>query len=214
MKPFINSLIGIALVGLSVAVYADEPVASAPQNTKDYVACFGEWDTHLHTLQTYFVQTTEYDGTPISTSEGRIYYQQNGPKLRLDTLENKVPTQTALTDKKQIYVLDEKGKEITKVSWNEWLLGQPNQALFDFGNYTQLLQKHTVLVQEIGTKTVTLRLSPKQTGDNYTLYVRIDKETCFPQSITIESDLMQTKATLSNTKVNAALPKDLFKGLK
>ena len=182
--------------------------------TKDYTACFAAWDTQLHTLQTLFTQNTQYYGTTISTSKGQIYYQQDGKKLRLDNLENALITQTALTDKKQIYILDDKGAEITKISWKEWLLGQPNQALFDFGNYTQLLQKHTVQVKDLDKQFVLLVLSPKKPSDNYSLYVKINKETCFPKTITVEVDLMQTIADLSDTKLNDALPKDLFKGLK
>jgi len=182
--------------------------------SKDYTACFSAWDTQLHTLQTLFTQNTQYDGTNISTSKGQIYYQQNGKKLRLDNLENALITQTALTDKKQIYILDDKGTEITRISWKEWLLGQPNQTLFDFGNYTQLLQKHTVQVKDLDKQFVLLVLSPKKSSENYSLYVKIDKQTCFPQTITVESDLMQTIADLSDTKINGALPKDIFKGLK
>ena len=196
---------------------SQDPVKQSPAVTtpsKDYIACFAAWDNQLHTLHTLFTQTTKYDGANISTSKGRIYYQQDGKKLRLDNLENALITQTALTDKKQIYILDDKGAEITKISWKEWLLGQPNQALFDFGNYTQLLQKHTVQMKDVDKQFVLLTLSPKKSSDNYSLYIKINKETCFPKTITVEVDLMQTIADLSDTKLNATLPKDIFKGLK
>ena len=186
-------------------------VATTP--SKDYTSCFAQWDEKMHTLQTDFIQTTEYDGLPISTSKGRIYYQQDGTRLRLDTLEDSVVTQTALTNKKQIYIQDEKGKEIAKVAWDEWLQGQPNQALFDFGNYRQLLQKHNVDVVDPAASEITLRLQPKNESD-YTLYVNIHRTTCFPRVIKIESDLMVTTATLENAKLNEALPQNIFKGLK
>ncbi len=214
MKRFINSVFLFLTILCCPLVWADAEKAVSPVATKDYPACFAAWDTNLHTLQTHFTQTTSYDNMPISTSQGRMYYAQNGPKLRLDTVEEKAVTQSALTNKKQIYILDEKGKEVSKVSWAEWLLGQPNQALFDFGNYTQLLHKHTVTVQDVSATAVTLRLAPKTPSENYVLYVKINQENCFPQAITIESDLMQTTAVLSNTKLNGILPKDLFRGLK
>lgn len=188
--------------------------SAAATPLKDYAACLAEWDGKMHTLQTDFIQTTEYDGLPISTSNGRIYYQQQGNKLRLDTLEDSAVTQTALTDKKRIYIQDEKGKEIAKVNWDEWLQGQPNQALFDFGNYKQLLQKHDVDVKNTTNDQATLRLLPKNTSDEYVLYATVDRDTCFPQVITIEADLMQTKAKLENVKLNNTLPTDIFKGLK
>jgi len=213
MKRFINSILCAVLCLAAVVSYADEEKASVPAAAKDYLACFAAWDNNLHTLQTNFTQLTEYDGTPISTSKGRIYYAQIGTQLRLDTLEEELVTQSALTNKKQIYILDEKGKEISKISWADWLLGQPNQALFNFGNYTQLLQKHIATVEHT-KQGVTLRLVPKTTSENYLLYVKLNKENCFPQAIIIESDLMQTSATLTNTKVNSTLPKDTFRGLK
>ena len=35
------------------------------------------WDKKLKTLQADFTQTTDFEGTPISSSEGRIYKQDN-----------------------------------------------------------------------------------------------------------------------------------------
>ena len=191
-----------------------KPLSTAATPVKDYAACFAQWDEKMTTLQTDFIQTAEYDGLPISTSNGRIYYQREGTLLRLDSLEDSVVTQTALTDKKQIYIQDEKGKEIAKVAWKEWLQGQPNQALFDFGNYRQLLQKHNVDTTQTTASEVTLRLQPKNESDEYVLYVTLHHATCFPQTIKIESDLMVTTATLDNAKLNGTLPQDIFKGLK
>ena len=140
MKPFINKLLVCTLLFCAICVKADDEAASPEVLTKDYPSCFAAWDKKMVSLQTNFIQTTDYDGTLISQSRGRIAYSKIGPKLRLDNLDGETITQTALTDKKQIYILDEKGKEISKISWTDWLSGQPNQALFDFGNYTQLIQ--------------------------------------------------------------------------
>lgn len=213
MKRYISSIICAGFLMLTIAAWAEEPRQISDPVTKHYTECFAAWDNDLHSLQTGFTQTTTYDGTPISTSQGRIYYAQMGTMLRLDTLEQQTVTQSALTNKKQIYILDDKGKEIARVSWAEWLLGQPNQPLFDFGNYTQLLQKHTVSLQP-DKKSIILKLTPKVASENYLLYVTINKENCFPQKITIESDLMQTSAELFDTKINQLLSNDLFKGLK
>ena len=184
------------------------------QPAKDYPVCLAAWDERLNTLQTYFTQTTEYDGISISQSLGRIFYEKSGPKLRLDSLEENVVTQTALTDQKKIYILDEKGKEISNVSWEDWLAGQPNQALFDFGHYAQLLAKHQVQTQNIEGQTVTLRLTPTDKQQQYVLYLLLDKSDCFPRSIIIEAELMKTSAVLRDPTFNAQLDKDTFKGLK
>ncbi len=191
---------------------APKPVA-APTATKDYVTCFAAWDANLHTLQTAFTQSTEYDEIPISVSKGKLSYQQQGPKLRLDNLEGENISQTALTNKKTIHILDDKGKEISVVQWNDWLQGQPNQALFDFGNYTQLLKQHQVTTSQVNDKQTQLKLLPKNEKEEYVLYVTIDADTCFPTEIAIEAELMKTTALLSDTQVNQPLPTNLFKGL-
>lgn len=216
MKLFTNNWMAFAAVllasGAMQATAAEEKKDSAP--AKDYVACFTSWDKNMHTLQTDFVQTTEYDGILISRSEGRITYSQNGPKLRLDNVEKGKITQTALTDKKNIWIVDEKGLPVTEVKWKDWLAGQPNQALFDFGNYTALMARHNASVLEKKDGQVILRLEPKDPGQSYTLYVAVAESNCFPTYIAIESDLMKTTAELKNKKLNAALKDDVFKGMK
>lgn len=216
MKRFISKLLLGCVVCCPVLVTGaevSEPVDAHAQ--KDYAACFAAWDSKLNTLQTDFSQLTMYDNIPISSSKGRIVYSQPGPKLRLDNLEEGQITQTALTNKKQIYILDEKGKEISKVAWKDWLVGQPNQALFDFGNYTALLQKHQVSVIKRNYAHALLQLKPKEKENNlYVLYVTVAADTCFPMMISIESDLMVTTATLENTRLNQPIEADTFKGLK
>ena len=185
--------------------------ADAP---KDYVSCFAAWDANMHTLQTAFTQTTEYDGILMMQSKGQIFYEQKGPKLRLDTLEDGQVSQSALTNKKQIYILDEKGKEISKIAWQDWLSGQPNQALFDFGHYTELLKRHNVSVLDKKNNQVVLRLTPTDKNEHYVLYVTLGEEDCFPQAIMIEADLMKNTAILTDTKRNLTHKTDTFKGLK
>ncbi len=217
MKRSINSLLCAVFVFCAAgAVYAAQESSAAtavrqPQVQKDYAACFAAWDKNMHTLRTDFVQTTEYDGMLISRSEGRIYYQQEGRKLRLDNLESGKVTQSALTNKKNIWILDEKGKDVTQVNWQDWLAGQPNQALFDFGNYTALLERHETTVLEHKDGLAILRLQPKDKKQNYTLYVAVGEEDCFPAYITIQSDLMKTTAQLTDKRLNTELKKEIFK---
>lgn len=211
MKRFINNMLCLCCLALPAGLPAQTAPAPA---AKDYPACLAAWDGRLRTLQTGFIQTSEYDGLPISRSEGRIYYEKAGPKLRLDNVEEGTVTQTALTNQKQIYILDEKGKEISKISWQDWLAGQPNQALFDFGHYGALLARHSVGVGTPQNGTVRLRLTPKTKTDDYVLSVDVGEEDCFPRVLSLESDLMKTTAVLTDTKQNAALDQTLFKGLK
>lgn len=212
MKRFINKCaVAVACLLCAGAAWA-EAEKPAPK-TKDYAACLAAWDKNMRTLQTDFVQSTSYDGLLISRSGGRLYYRQKGPALRLDNMDGETVSQSALTDKKTIFILDEKGKEVSKLSWNEWLQSQPNQALFDFGNYTALLDRHDVLTSAPENGSVRLTLTPKGKKD-YTLYVTVKESDCFPQSITVQAELMSTQAVLSETVLNKPLVETIFKGLK
>ena len=165
------------------------------------------WDKKLKFLNTRFEQTTQYDGVPVSKSQGLLYYDKDKNLLRLDTLDTDGHTdQTAVTDKQKILILDGKGKEITTLSWQEWQQGQPNQALFDFGNYTALLKRHEVVAKE----PLLLELTPKE-GEKYTLYITLDKQDYFPTDIKIVSDLLVTEAKLFDTKKNQTLAFDTFR---
>ena len=165
------------------------------------------WDKKLKFLKTRFEQTTEYDGVPISKSQGMLYYDQAKNLLRLDTLSaDDHAEQTAITDKKQILILDGQGREITTLAWDEWQQGQPNQALFDFGNYTALLARHNANL----TEPYLLELTPKE-GEEYTLYLTLSKEDFFPTNIKIVSDLMVTEAKLTDTQKNQPLGFNTFR---
>ncbi len=165
------------------------------------------WDDKLKFLKTRFEQTTTYDGVPVSKSQGVLYYDKDKNLLRLDTLDTDGKTdQTAVTDKQKILILDGQGREITTLSWTEWQQGQPNQALFDFGNYTALLARHNAALQEPHV----LALTPKE-GEKYTLYLTLDPKDSFPTNIKIVSDLMVTEAALLDIQKNQPLPFNTFR---
>ncbi len=171
-----------------------------------------QWDKKLNTLETDFEQTTSYDGVEISRSQGKLFYDKPQNRLRLDTLNPQGEMeQSAVTDKKDIVILDENNQHVTTLSWADWQQGQPNQALFDFGNYTALVERHNASVQSQNAQTAVLVLTPKE-GEEYTLYLTLSKKDHFPQTITIHSDLMVTRANLKNTHKNTPLPADVFGG--
>lgn len=171
-----------------------------------------QWDEKLALLQTDFIQNTSYDGVDVSRSQGKLFYDRAQNRLRLDTLSpDGFLEQTAVTDKKDIVILDENNQHVTTLSWADWQQGQPNQALFDFGNYTALLEKHSAAVQKQDGQTAVLVLTPKE-GEEYTLYLTLSKRDFFPQVITIQSELMVTRADLKNTQKNKPLPADVFGG--
>lgn len=187
------------------------PQQAAPQAAQtDPLKAFAAWDKKLTTLNTAFEQITSYDGVVISRSHGKLFFQAQGQLLRLDTLNDEEKTeQTAVTNKKILRILDASGKEITAMPWAEWVNGQPNKALFDFGHYTALLQAHQATVFESTPQRTVLKLLPKD--KSYTLYLLLDGKDFFPQSIIIESDLMKTQADLKQTVKNKPLAKNLFK---
>lgn len=192
---------------------APAPQKAAPKAAQtDPLKAFTEWDKKLTTLNTAFEQTTSYDGVVISRSHGKLFFQAQGQLLRLDTLNDEEKTeQTAVTDKKVLRILDASGKEITAMPWAEWVNGQPNKALFDFGHYTDLLQAHQATVFDFTPQRTVLKLLPKDKSAGYTLYLLLDGKDYFPQSIIIESDLMKTQADLKQTVKNKPLAKNLFK---
>lgn len=171
-----------------------------------------EWDKKLSTLSTLFEQTTSYDGVQVSRSRGTLSYDRDRNFLRLDTLTRTGETeQSAVTDKKEIIILDEAGAHVTTLSWTDWQQGQPNQALFDFGNYTALVDKHNAAVKSQTPQEAVLVLTPKE-GEEYELYLTLSKQDFFPAEIAIKSDLMLTKATLSAARKNAPLAENTFGG--
>ena len=171
-----------------------------------------QWDKKLAQLGTDFTQVTSYDGVEVSRSQGKLFYDRAQNRLRLDTLNpHGEVEQTAITDKKDIVILDENNQHVTTLSWADWQQGQPNQALFDFGNYTALVDRHTAAVKSQDGQTAVLVLTPKE-GNEYTLYLTLSKKDFFPQTITIRSELMVTRADLKNTHKNRPLPADVFGG--
>jgi len=193
---------------LSEIVAQPEKPASKTFTAEQLVEKLKQWDQKLATLKTSFTQTTNYDGVQITHSHGTLYYNKAKNVLRLDTLsDDDTLEQSAVTNKKEIVILDESGKKVTSLSWEEWQKGQPNQALFDFGNYTGLLNRHNVkLVQEN-----VLALTPKE-NEEYTLYLTLDPKDAFPSSIKITADLMETNADLSIIQKNITLAESAFGG--
>ena len=187
---------------------APQPVAAAKTlYPGEVLTQLKAWDKKLQFLKTRFEQTTQYDGVPVSQSQGMLYYDRDKNMLRLDTTNTDGKTeQSAVTDKKQILILDGQGHEITTLAWDEWQQGQPNQALFDFGNYTALLARHNAVLKE----PYLLELTPKE-GEKYTLYLMLSEKDYFPTHIKISSDLMQTEAVLTDTQKNEPLDFDTFR---
>lgn len=217
MKRFINSILLVCLIGATAwAQEKETPALSAETATpsvKEIIAQLKAWDKKLVYLESQFKQITSYDDVLISASDGKLYYSQTPCLLRLDTLDPEGElAQSAVTNKKIIVMLDEKGHPVTTLDWKQWQEGQPNKALFDFGNYTLLLNRHdTVLIQQT-PETFLLQLTPK-TGEDYRLFLSLDKQDYFPKVITIETDLMRTEAELINPVKNKKIAVSLFKGV-
>ncbi|MBQ9970997.1 MAG: outer-membrane lipoprotein carrier protein LolA [Elusimicrobiaceae bacterium] len=213
-------------------VKQEKPVAPAPETTpapapkptaektkavktfsaEELVEELKAWDKKLTFLSTSFEQSTSYDGVLVSQSQGTLSYDKAKNFLRLDTLDKQGEAeQSAITDKKEIIILDNAGNQVTTLSWTDWQEGQPNQALYDFGNYTALVNRHQASLKSQTEAEAVLLLTPK-TGEEYKLYLTLDKADFFPKTIAIEADLMLTRAELKNTRKNQSLPADTFGG--
>ena len=210
----LQTLLPVAEQPTSQSSEEEKPAVEAVTNAapavrpQDSVAQLKAWDAQLQFLKTSFVQTTTYDGLLVSRSQGTLFYDQKKHRLRLDTQDaDGAVVQSAVTDKKKIFILDNTGKEVAQLSWEQWQQGQPNQALFDFGNYTALLNRHEVKTVRPGL----LMLTPKE-GEKYTLYVTLRKEDAFPQRLKLVSGDMVTQADLTQIQQNKPLPATTFGG--
>lgn len=195
-----------------VATAKTQPAKTASLYPGEVVTALKNWDKKLTFLTTDFQQTSSYDGVQVSRSQGTLKYDKERELLRLDTLDaSGALEQSALTNKQEIMIFDESGRQVTNLSWKEWQQGQPNQALFDFGNYTALLDRHNVALQQDNGSPV-LVLTPKE-GEPYTLYLTLSPKDYFPTSIKIVSDLMVTQSNLSHTDKNTPIDISIFGGL-
>lgn len=191
---------------------AQKPVQAAAYTAAQLAERLKAWDKNLQTLSTEFEQSTEYDGVQVTRSRGTLKYDRARNLLRLDTLgRDGELEQSAVTDKKEIIILDDTSAHVTTLSWTDWQQGQPNQALFDFGNYTALVDKHSAAVESQNGETAVLALTPKE-GEEYKLYLTLSKKDFFPQTITVVSELMTTRADLKSVRKNAPLAADTFGG--
>lgn len=186
-----------------------KPVAKAYVPSPDQVIeQLKAWDKNLKFLQTDFTQVTSYDGVEVSRSKGQLFYQQAKRLLRLDTKDSDgALIQSAVTDRKDLFILDDKNHVIMKMKWDEWQQNQPNQALFDFGNYTALLDRHNVKA----VRPNHFALTPKS-GPAYTLYLTLSAQDAFPTSIKLVADGVTTQADLIHTQKNSPLPDNTFGG--
>lgn len=227
MTPFINKLSAFALCSFLLAAPAlaqntkqdtqqkQKPAAAkasaAADEQKIILEKFAAWDGNLKTLSLSFEQATSFEGTEISASSGRLYKKDNN--IRLDTLQKGKVTQSAVTDKKIIKILDEKGKLITQLSWQEWQAAQANKALFDFGNYKEVLKTHKVKEfgkTEGGYKLV-LTPAASPAGESYLLEFLLNDKDYFPMQIAVSNGGTKTQTVLNDIRKNIKLDERIFK---
>lgn len=199
MKPSISkAFCALALLTLCAAFCCALPKGEGQDKVlKDFIS----WDKNLKTAQIAFTQSTDFEGTPINSSQGMLY--KDGKKLRLDTLENGKAVQSALTDKQTIKIFDAKNRLIMQMSWEEWGKTQANRALFDFGNYEALLKTHKVksFAENADSYAVVLEPVKKEAG-SYELKFLLKKEDKFPLEIIITSEGVRTRTALTDVKKN------------
>ena len=195
-----------------------EKSATPQHTTREYTANelmeqLKKWEQNLTTFQADFNQVSSYDGVEINRSKGRLYYNFPAGLLRWEmrTKDNEID-QVGITNKKEIVILDESLRPVTTLSWNEWQKGQPNQAIFDIGNYSQLAEKHEVSVSAQDGKQAVLALTAK-TGDRpYTLFITLSKKDFFPLAVALQAEDMLTTNELISVYKNKPLPAELFGG--
>ncbi len=225
MKPFINKFISaaLALIFCAMSGFAQQAkqqengapaaIQAQPKNVlqQQVIAKFTAWDKNLKSLKTDYEQVTSFEGTEISSSQGRLY--KSGNNIRIETLQNGKITQSAVTDKKIITVYDDKGEIVTSLTWQEWQASQPNKALFDFGNYTAVLKEHKIKEFANTRDGYKLVLTPAQTDgkESYLLEFLLSAKDCFPVRISLSNEGIKTQTVLKNINKNVKLQERLFK---
>ena len=198
---------------------APKPAVANPIKPRTYtadelMAQLKKWEQNIKTFQAGFNQVSSYDGVEINRSQGRLYYDFTAGLMRWE-MRSKDDTidQVGITNKKDIVILDESLRPVTTLSWKEWQKGQPNQAIFDIGNYAQLAQRHHVEVTSQDDEKAVLSLTPTNTAEKYTLFITLSKKDFFPLGVALQAEDMLTTNELTNVRKNEPLPAELFGGL-
>ena len=175
-------------------------VMSAFAKTQEQVLKdFSAWDNKTNNLYISFDQTTSFEDILISSGTGTL--TKENQNLILDTYENGKLIQRAWTDKKIIKIFDPQGNLITTTDWQSWQQAQTNKALFDFGNYQQILKEHKIKSFKQEDKTYLLVLEGQNGQDVYELTFILDEKS-FPKQITLQSQGVKTITNLNEVKIN------------
>ena len=198
----------ISMLCLNVILFASETQKNKPLTQKEVTEKFISWDKNLNTLDTYYEQETSFEGTVISKTDGHLV--KSGKNIRLETLEEGKIIQYALTDKNIINIFDEKGNLVMQMPWNNWQETQQNKALFDFGNYAEILKSHKIVHFETSVNGYLIVLTPKE-STHYVLSFLLNKNNFFPKEITLMNEGVQSKTILQKTKINRNIKEEFFK---
>ena len=166
---------------------------------------FSAWDKKTNNLFISFDQATSFEDILISSSTGTLTKEEQN--LILDTYENGKLIQRAFTDKKIIKIFDPEGNLITTSDWQTWQQAQTNKALFDFGNYAQVLKEHKIKDFKQEEKNYQLVLEGQNENDTYELTFLLDEKS-FPIQITLQSQGVKTITNLNEIKINQPKTKE------
>jgi len=174
-------------------------LAEENKTQEEVLSAFAAWDKTLENLYVDFDQQTTFEDILISSNNGKL--AKEGQNLILDTYENGKLIQRAWTDKKIIKIFDPEGNLITTSDWQTWQQAQTNKALFDFGNYTQVLKNHVVKSLDKQEEDYLLVLEGQNEQDVYELTFLLNEKS-FPKQITLESQGVKTITNLKDIKIN------------
>ncbi|MBQ4493546.1 MAG: hypothetical protein II972_02960 [Elusimicrobiaceae bacterium] len=192
MKAFINKLFLTCILFLF-------SLTALAKTQEQVLTAFAAWDKNINNLFVSFDQATFFEDILISSSTGTL--TKEGQNLILDTYENGKLIQRAFTDKEIIKIFDPQGNLITTSPWQTWQQAQTNKALFDFGNYAQILKEHKVKNFKEEDKKYLLVLEGQNEQDTYELTFVLDEKS-FPTNIILESQGVKTTTNLNEIKLN------------
>ncbi|HUT85429.1 MAG TPA: outer membrane lipoprotein carrier protein LolA [Elusimicrobiales bacterium] len=169
---------------------------------------FSKWDEKLKTLSFDFNQSILFISADITQKATGTLYYEKGNKQRL-RLEQKTPEKQIIwTDKKDIYIYQPKENikesQAIHTMWDSWLThqGAGYLGIMDFGNYSQVLQKHAVTDIELTQDLTRLTLSPKLNLSEYKLTLFLRTEDLFPVKIRLIFEDVDSTVTLNLETLN------------
>lgn len=166
-----------------------------------------KWDEKLNTLKSDFKQEVFFKEANIRQKvEGEIIYK----KPNLLRIEHTSPSkQIIITDKVDIQVYKPEENQIYKMSWDYWKKTQNFSSLFDFGNYSELINKNEIKIEQ-SSNTIKVQFTNKEKPSLYEFTLFLSPKDFFPYQASLKVEDTYIFTELFNTEINGKIEDKTF----